>query len=299
MAESTTEFPERRAARYEAEIQQAKRELMKIRWRLVSSNATLAFLKVLKSARQFVDGTIVWRPGAILIVATMIGGVGVGVFQSPAFSAVGVSVAIVTLFVLLLFPSDAKVTERVERLQGQQAEMKSRASESSARRHELESVLQAASDQLKNERLALEYRRKPLLAELKQFLARWKMFDCAIGEFESFLERVFTELGYTVETSTSLYRNRMAEHGISAIHTPTFVLSQRGRRIAVNVFFLNCCQRSVLGAKFGRDDFKCDAVVIIPISGIETSALDFAGKNGFKLIDENALTKLILGQADL
>ncbi len=295
MAESTTVESVRSlelvVTQHEAAIQQAEGKLAKIQRRLVSLNGSLAFLKLAKSVRQFVDGTIVWRPGAILILATAMGGIGVAVFRSPALGVVGGILAVVAMVFVLLYPSDAKSTENVGRLNAEQAELKSNLSGIATRHREMKTVWQTASDKLKTERLALEreqlaasheHRRKILLAE------NWKALRAV--EFEAFLERVFTELGYKVETTKVT-----GDQGVD------LVVGHRGKRIAIQVKgYLNSVSNgAVQEAHTGMAYYKCDAAAVITNSRFTPSALDLANNIGCKLVDEDSLPKLILGQVDL
>jgi hypothetical protein len=76
-------------AQHQAAIRESESELAKVQNRIVAIEGFLKFLKMAKAVRQAIDGTIVWRPGAILIVATAAGGVGLAVFQSPILGVVG------------------------------------------------------------------------------------------------------------------------------------------------------------------------------------------------------------------
>ena len=295
MANSTTAESvrslERVVAQQTTAIQQAESELAKIQRRIGSLNGLLAFYKLAKSVRQFVDGTIVWRPGAILIVATAIAGVGIAVFRSPVIGVVGGIAAVVAMVFVLLYPSDATATENVERLSRELAELKSTVPGISARHRELKSVRQTESDKLKNERLALEreqlaasheHRRKLLLAE------NWKAMRAV--EFEAFLERVFTELGYTVETTKVT-----GDQGVD------LVVGHRDKRIAIQVkgYENSVSNGAVQEAHTGKSHYRCDASAVITNSRFTRSATELASSVRCQLVDEYSLPNLIMGQVDL
>lgn len=275
----------------ELAIQQTENELGTIRSRLASIHGYLRAFAMAKSARAVIDGTIVWRPGAILIVVTAVGGIGLVVFRSPVLGSIGAIVATASMVFLLLTPSDRTVSDRHGQLEAEQIDLKSRVSLLTARHKELKSVWQSESDRLNNERLALEreklaasseHRRKLLLAE------RWK--ELRSVEFEQFLERVFVELGYTVETTKVT-----GDQGVD------LVVNHRGKRIAIQVKgYLNSVSNgAVQEAYAGMAYYKCDAAAVITNSRFTASAFDLANTIGCRLIDEDSLPKLILGQVDL
>ena len=282
---------ERVVAQQTTAIQQAESELAKIQRRIWSLNGLLAFFMLAKSVWQFVDGTIVWRPGAILIVATAIAGVGIAVFRSPVIGVVGGITAVVAMVFVLLYPSDATATEDVEQLSTELAELKSTVPGISARHRGLQSVRQTESDKLKNEWLALEreqlaasheHRRKQLLAE------RWK--ELRSVEFENFLEQVFIELGYEVKTTKVT-----GDQGID------LVVSRRGKRIAIQVkdYEDSVSNGAVQEAHTGMTHYRCDAAAVITNSRFTRAATELASSVRCQLVNEDVLPQLILGNVDL
>ncbi len=157
-------------------------------------------------------------------------GVGVAGLSSPALGVVGGMLGVVAMVFMVLYPSDAKGTEKAARLNRELTELKLKAPEIVARHQELKCAWQSNSDNLTVMRLALEReqyaasherRRKDLLDE------RWK--EMRSVEFEAFLERVFTELGYTVETTKVT-----GDQGLDLI------VSYRSRRIGIQVKGYHC-----------------------------------------------------------
>ena len=160
-----------------------------------------------------------------------------------------------------------------------------------ARQADLKRVWQSASNKLTDLRLALEceqfaasqeLRRKELLDE------RWK--EMRSVEFETFLERVFTELGYTVETT-----KMTGDQGLDLI------VSYRNRRIGIQVkgYHNSVSNSAVQQAHAGMSYYKCDAAAVITNSRFTQSACELASKIECKLIDEDSLPSLILGKVDL
>ena len=295
MAESKTaksvESLESAVSQHAAAIQQSRSKLAQVKLRLVAIKGALTFLKLAKSARRFVDGTIVWRPGGILISATAIAGIGVTLFRSPADGIVVGIVTAVAMVFILLYPSDATATETVERLNAEQVELRLMTPELAASHRKIKAVWQSASYKLKSEREVLEreqiaashkHRRKVLLAE------NWKALRSV--EFESFLARVFTELGYFVENTKVT-----GDQGID------LVVAYRGKRIAIQVKgYLNSVSNgAVQEAHTGMSYYNCDAAAVVTNSRFTPSAIDLASKIGCTLVDEDLLPQVILGKVDL
>ena len=109
-------------------------------------------------------------------------------------------------------------------------------------------------------------------------------------EFETFLERVFTELGYTVETTKVT-----GDQGLDLI------VSHRNKRIGIQVKgYLNSVKNdAVQQAYAGMAYYNCDAAAVITNSRFSSSASKLANSIGCKLIDEDSLPSLVLGKIDL
>jgi HJR/Mrr/RecB family endonuclease len=192
---------------------------------------------------------------------------------------------------LLLYPSDAAASKTAERLKAEQSGLRSKTPGIAARHQELKSLWQTESDKLKSERLAFEreqlaasheHRRKLLLAE------NWKAMRAV--EFEAFLERVFTELGYKVETTKVT-----GDQGVD------LVVSHRDKRIAIQVkgYVNSVSNGAVQEAHTGMSHYKCDAAAVITNSRFTPSAIELATSVRCQLVDEDLLPKMILGTVDL
>lgn len=124
---------------------------------------------------------------------------------------------------------------------------------------------------------------------LEQLLRRdWKSLRSV--PFENYLEEVFRELGYNVET-TKLSGDQGAD----------LIVSKGGRRIAIQVkgYFNSVSNSAVQEAYTARGYYGCEGCAVITNSRFTSGAQDVANRIGCVLIDENSLPPLILGQIDL
>ena len=108
--------------------------------------------------------------------------------------------------------------------------------------------------------------------------------------FENFLEGVFKELQYAVETTR-----------ITGDQGTDLLVSKDGHRIAIQVkgYFNSVGNDAVQEAYFGTAYYKCEACAVITNSVFTSGAKDAAAKSGCVLIDENALPALIMGEIDI
>lgn len=109
-------------------------------------------------------------------------------------------------------------------------------------------------------------------------------------EFEQFLERVFQELGYVVETTKVT-----GDQGVDLI------VAFRGRRIAVQVkgYFNSVSNGAVQEAYAGMGYYNCDSCAVITNSRFTPSAVELSDKIRCVLVDEIRLPGIILGDLDL
>ena len=270
-------------------IQQAKADLTKLQRRLLFLNGSLLFLKLSKSVRQFVDDTIVWRPGAVLIGGTAMAGVGLAGLSSPVMGGVGGILGWVAMVFIVLYPSDVKGAENAARLNNELAELELKVPEIVARQQDMKWMWQSDSARLRNLRRALECEQASRI-RYRTFLfdERWK--EMRGVEFETFLESVFTALGYTVETTKVT-----GDQGLDLI------VSYRHKRIGIQVkgWADPVGNGAVQEAHTGMTHYKCDAAAVITNSRFTRGAVDLANGTGCILIDEYSLPNLILGKIDL
>ena len=272
-------------------VQSAELESARIHQRISALYGSLTFLRWARFARRGVDATIVWRPGAILIAVTLIGGVMFAVFQSPTTGIVSGIVTLVATYLLLNYPSDSKAVESTGRIDAELAELKSTVAPLDCRLQELKTELKTLTNELNEARLQLdgeqriasdEHRRKQLLAE------NWRAMRSV--EFEQFLERVFAELGYVVETTKVT-----GDQGIDLI------IAYRGKRIAIQVkgYLHSVSNSAVQEAHTGMTHYRCDAAAVITNSKFTQSAVELAKSVRCQLVDEDLLPSLVLGRVHL
>ena len=371
-------------AQHAIAILRTKADLAKLQLRLLFLNGSLLFLKLSKLVRQFVDDTIVWRPGAVLIGGTAMAGVGLAGLSSPVLGVIGGILGWVAMVFIVLYPSDVKGAENTARLNNELEELELKVPELVARQQNLKSVWQSDSARLRNLRLALKGRdekdsetevresdnrslfagrgqqeMKPtgtsldlfgVLMRLMQFsfgvlaiiisvpfillaifgegVSVWftgvlALFFGSIGlkwiagsfgsagsksathrkdfinerwkwmrgvEFEAFLEVVFRELGYDVETTSTT-----GDQGVDLI------VIYRHKRIAIQVkgWAGNVGNGAVQEAYSGMAHYNCDAAAVITNSRFTKKAIELANSTGCTLIDGDSLPNLILGKIDL
>ena len=117
---------------------------------------------------------------------------------------------------------------------------------------------------------------------------RWKWMRGV--EFEAFLEVVFRELGYDVETTSTT-----GDQGVDLI------VIYRHKRIAIQVkgWAGNVGNGAVQEAYSGMAHYNCDAAAVITNSRFTKKAIELANSTGCTLIDGDSLPNLILGKIDL
>jgi len=123
----------------------------------------------------------------------------------------------------------------------------------------------------------------------QQLLRRdWKALRSV--PFENFLEEVFRELDYVVETTK-----------VTGDQGADLIVSKQGHRIAIQVkgYFSSVSNSAVQEAHTAKDYYRCEASAVITNSKFTSGAEDVASKVGCTLIDEDRLPALILGQIDL
>ena len=273
------QFLEKEGIRNSEKIRNIERELAELNHRTAAINRRNQILSTSLNARRLIDQSIVWRPGAILIVVTIIAGM---TFAMTRSITVGVVIGVLTLLAstfLFLYPTDADASASIQKGSNEAMLINSTVTTLSTQLEILISIEKSTSEklavtqqQLEREQIlaSVEYRRKLLLKE------NWKAMRAV--EFESFLERVFIELGYSVETTRVT-----GDQGVDLI------VSHRGRRVAIQVkgYVSSVTGGAIQEAFTGMACYQCDACAAITNSVFTSSATDMANKVGCQLIDEN------------
>lgn len=249
------------------------------------------YLRTARRMRWLSDHTVVWRHGgALLLVAA-----GTAVLVWLNVSASGVicfAIGWVTICLLLFFvPEDPKIIDYQIALL---ADLESARLEKEQIGDALRSHLLSLAE-VRRECNSIEYRLSESRARdareqrLRRLLEEnWKCLRSI--EFEGFLERVFKELGYCVETTKT-----SGDQGVDLI------ISRNELRIAIQVKgYLNSVSNgAVQEAYAGMTYYKCGACVVVTNSRFTSSAEVLAREVGCVLVDEDTLPQLVLGRFDL
>jgi hypothetical protein len=264
-------------------------EILLFRRKMTKIRLFMTTISAMCTARTAVDSTLAWRPGAILIAVAIIGGL---VYAASISVTLTVSTAIIVSVVssaVLIYPSDEAIHNVVatqganmpaiyECLKDYQRKLAEIDDAISRMRSEVDRRKKAREDYTRSK----EYRLRELLRE------NWKAMRSI--EFESYLERVFHELGYHVETTKVT-----GDQGVD------LVLQSRGIRIAVQVkgYVSSVSNGAIQEAYTGKAHYRCDACVVITNSRFTSSACELAESVRCVLVDEDMLPKVILAEVDL
>lgn len=277
--------------RIRSDSREVEEQAKKVQGRIHRALASHKWLIMAMRGRSIVDRTVVWRPGAVLIVATICGGLGTVFYPSMLLFLVGFVVGLGVTVFLLLYPTDVVVLKKTQEIESELPGLQTQRSDCSSRLQVLKALLDTETKRLElarveAEREAIEatssHRRGLLLAE------NWRAMRSV--EFEKYLERVFLELGYGVETTRVT-----GDQGIDLI------VSNRGKRIAIQVKgYLDSVSNSAVQEAFaGMAFYKCQGCAVITNSRFTRSAIELAESVNCKLVMEESLPKLVKGEIDL
>ncbi|MFH1922381.1 MAG: restriction endonuclease [Planctomycetota bacterium] len=268
----------------------------RIRWRM--SRCRLMYLIASLTCRRVACSYMGWRPAAILIVAATFGAIMFIVFLSWLGGLSGFLVGLLVSACFLYLPSERQAIEKmrtlgheVAALQAEEREavdglpgLRERLSAQSVRLQRAEQLLREAEQLLREKeyRESQQYRRQQLLKR------DWKALRSV--PFENFLEEVFRELGYVVETT-----NITGDQGADLI------VLKAGHRIAIQVkgYLHSVSNSAVQEAHTAKDYYKCEACAVVTNSLFTPSAKDLADRVKCVLVDEKSLPHLIMGAIDL
>jgi len=132
------------------------------------------------------------------------------------------------------------------------------------------------------ERERRQQRRVQLLSE------NWKAMRSI--EFERYLQRVFEELGFAVNSTKVV-----GDQGIDLI----VALGEWRIAIQVKGYFNSVSIGAVQEAHTGMHSYRCNGCVVITNSRFTPAAIELASKVGCAMVDENLLPMLVLGHIDV
>lgn len=258
---------------------------------LLFQRMLLGYMTTSTALRRMVDYSIVWRPGAALIAATAIGGMLFAISRSPLVGYIVFPSVLAAVWLVVGYPNDSNMARAIERNRIDRARLQCLRISLNSRIKELAAELERATINLHREGQLLH---RQLLAESHDYQRRllrgenWRAYRGV--EFEMFLEAVFEELGYDVETTKA-----SGDQGVDLIVT------FRGCRIAIQAkgYADSVSNGAVQEAHTGMTYYQCSAAAVITNSRFTRSAIDVAQRVGCQLVDEDLLPQLIMGDVDL
>ena len=249
----------------------------------------LLYLFVARFFRETVAPFLGWRWAVVLIGTTLFGALFFVLFLSWVAGLWGIALGATVFASLVGFPSDSHLTVNMRAAEGTLAQLGLRRNEGtealSQMRRELSDAIEnqrQLADRLRQHRQSRQYR-------LQQLAARnWRAMRG--GDLETFLEKVFSELQYSVERTGGA-----GDQGVDLI------TERDGHRIALQVKgYLDSVPNTAIQEAFtGMAFYKCDTCAVITNSRFTTGGKNIASSVGCALIDENTLPMLIVGQIDL
>lgn len=247
----------------------------------------LGYTKAAIVLRQMVNCSLVSRPGTALLPATAIGGVLIAMNRSPLFGIVAFATVWTGIWLMLSYPTDFDLS----RMAGERARLQRLRTAITSQIHERRAMLSQATGKRDQLTRLLQHQQHvdARLCQRRQLLSEnWKSYRGV--EFESFLEMVFDELGYVVQTTK-----------VTGDQGADLIVTYRNKRIAIQVkgYADSVSNSAVQEAHTGMAYYRCDAAAVITNSRFTRSAIDVAQRVRCQLVDEDLLRKLILGQVDL
>lgn len=291
MSEAAIESLESQAQKFQAQLRESEHEERALKSKILRLTAISRYLVAVQKVRDLVNHTVVWRPGVVLIMGTIGAGIGLIIFRLPMVGALAALAAAAASAVVLFIPTDARANAQLAEIQSLLPALQQRRIEAAQQSDILRASWGTATGKLKVLRNELkqkeleasaEYRRGLLLAE------NWRALRSV--EFEQFLERVFLELGYAVETTRVT-----GDQGVD------LVVSHQGKRIAIQVkgYFDSVSNGAIQEAHTGMAYYKCHGCAVITNSRFTRNAIDLADNVGCVLISESSLPDLVRGEVDL
>lgn len=263
----------------------------KCRTRERGIKAQVMYLLAARACRRVTDSYFGWRPGGLLILAAAFGAAFFVASLSWKFGLLGFALGTIASLLLLYLPSDERAVGGAEKLPAQLAALQAKNREAVDCLHRLREEQSLTSERLhrweellrqRQYRESQEYRRQQLLKR------DWKSLRSV--PFENFLEEVFQELGYVVETT-----NVTGDQG------GDLIVVKDGHRIAIQVkgYLHSVSNSAVQEAHTAKDYYKCEACAVITNSLFTPAAKDVANRVKCILVDEETLPPLIMGAIDL
>lgn len=251
----------------------------------------LFYLTTSKHLRQIVTKIFGWRFAGFLIGTTLVTGAFVILTFSWLGGLFGVIVGGLFSFCLMFIPQDAKISNMYVETETKNKELSARCTTIKDKINEI--IIELANGQKQYSELCETIKQTALKAskeyKLQQLAKKdWKSLRSV--PFENFLEEVFTELGYTVETTK-----------ITGDQGADLIVSYSGHKIAIQVkgYFNSVSNSAVQEAFTAKSYYACEACAVITNSRFTSSAKELASKINCTLIDEEILPALIIGKYDL
>ncbi|HUT94167.1 MAG TPA: restriction endonuclease [Thermoguttaceae bacterium] len=272
-------------------IRVAEKELRRRRALMVAARLKLLYLDISLKLRRLAGSYFGSRFAGAFIIAAAVDAVFLVIVPSVASGVCGIVVGGIGGFLLFFYPANAKAEIVVPDLEGRFACCKSRVPEVAMELNRLRAELFEASQrhvrwsQLLRQRQFRESRE----FRLRQLLGRdWRSLRSVA--FEAFLEEVFAQLGYGVETTK-----------VTGDQGADLIVVKNGCKIAIQVkgYFHSVSNSAVQEAYAAMRYYDCKGCSVITNSRFTASAQELAAKIGCVLIDEDSLPSLVMGRVDL
>jgi hypothetical protein len=258
-------------------------ELAKLKEREWTLRLRLIYSVVARPVRRFTVVTFGWKWAGVLLGTTVVAG-GLCVLAFSWLSGLlGLFFAGIAFFCVFYVPSDDTLVEDAEMIPKALASL-----------IHTRNILEA--DVLRINANLPQIREKRRLAELEEsgyfrrqaLLKRdWKSLRSV--PFETFLEEVFKELGYAVETTK-----------VTGDQGGDLIVTKYGHRHVIQVkgYFNSVSNDAVQQAFAAKEYYRCEGCAVVTNSRFTASAKELAGSVGCVLIDEETLPLLITGEFD-
>ncbi len=249
--------------------------------------------------RQFIDKTAFPRMTAVLLPAPILAAlvfiitdlVGVG-RQLAVYAAMACFLGWITLTVALLyFHSDEQIHESLTPLRHRRLQLEDDTRDSAVLLWKIQGMINFANEELLDTRIKIQRSLQQERRNANRHALAQRDWRSMRGvEFEHFLEEVFREKGYHVETTPS-----SGDQGVDLI------IAKVGRRIAVQVkgYAGSVGNSAVQEAFAGMAHYKCDACCVITNSEFTESAKNLAMSTGCILIHGGQIVGLITNDVSL
>ncbi len=280
----------RRIDLHDAQRLELERSLAEVEGAAAAEHRWLSIRQAQQAVRRPAASFNLWPLGLILVGAVFAGSVAfvfwkiVGGSYGIAFAAflMGAGVAAAALAWTLFVPRARELNGIVEQAASRLRAARAAVNRLHAELSDVRRLLQTDAQSLDAIRQSLQFQRETLLQE------NWKAMRGP--EWEDFLVRVFRLLGAAVEpTGTS------GDQGVDLIVT----LGPQRYAIQAKGYVSSVGNGAVQEAVAGMAHYRCNACAVITNSRFTTGAIELAESNRCRLIGEDEVPSLVMGNLAL